>query len=240
MRRLLTPVAAIALLAAGCGGGSGSGATRTVLVDYAHDQFAGIFIGYFPTSVTVRPGDTVHFKQAWNGEPHSVTMGTLVDEGLGLVNPLLEKYPGGQGAPPEAESQFEDAFKNLPFMLGDNDAVIQSAAQPCYIDSGKLPDDPAKPCPKRAQPAFNGRQSYYSSGFIAYAGNQGNTFNVKLANDIKPGTYGFYCNFHGPNMQGKVIVKPKGSTIPAASAVDKAGRRDADRVAAPLIKALKG
>jgi plastocyanin len=240
MRRIVLLSAVMGLLATTCGGSSSSGAARrTVLVDYNHDEFAAVYIAFFPTSVTVRPGDTVHFKQAWNGEPHSVTLGTLVDQGLGLVNPLLEKYPGGEGAPPEADSQFEAAFKDLPFMLGDNDSVIQSAAQPCYLDTGKPSSEPDKPCPKRPQPAFNGRQTYYSSGFIPYAGNQGNTFDVKLADDIKPGTYGFYCNFHGPSMQGKVIVKPKGSAIPSEGAQDKAASDAAEKASAPLLKAIR-
>jgi plastocyanin len=234
-----TGVAALTLLVAtGCS--SSGAATRTVLVDYNHDQYASLFIAYFPTTVTVRPGDTVHFKQGWTGEPHSVTMGTLVDKTLGVVNPLLEKYPNGQGAPPEVDQQFEDAFKALPFMLGDNDTVVQSAAQPCFLDGGALPQDPAKACPKRAQPDFNGRQAYYNSGFIRYAGNEGNTFNVKLADDIKPGTYGFYCNFHGPSMQGKIVVKPKGAKIPSSSTQDRAGRAAAQKSAAPLLKALRG
>lgn len=232
-------IALIALLATSCGGSSSSGAaTRSVLVDYSQDEFSAIYIGYFPTSVTVRPGDTVHFKQAWNGEPHSVTMGTLVDTALGLVNPLLEKYPGGQGAPPEANQAFDQAFKDLPSLIGDNNTVNQSAAQPCYLDSGAPSPEPDKACPKRAKPAFNGRQSYYSSGFIQYAGNQGNTFDVKLADDLKPGTYGFYCNFHGPGMQGKIIVKPKGSTIPSAASQTRRARADGNRASAPLRKAL--
>ncbi|HZN15091.1 MAG TPA: hypothetical protein VFB78_12515 [Acidimicrobiales bacterium] len=230
--------AVVVLVAGSCGGSSSGAATRTVGVDYSHDEFSGIFIAFFPTKVTVRPGDTVHFKQAWNGEPHSVTLGTLVDKALGLVNPLLEKYPNGEGAPPGTEDQFDNAFKDLPFMFGDDDVVVQAAAQPCFLDSGDLPTDPAQPCPKRAQPAFNGRQAYYSSGFVPYAGNDGNTFNVKLADDIKPGTYGFYCNFHGPSMQGQIIVKPKGSKIPPASTVNRAGKSAADKQAAPLLKAF--
>jgi len=180
----------------------------------------------------------VHFKQAWNGEPHSVTMGTLVDQGLAIVNPLLQKYPGGNGAPPEAEDQFNAAFEHLPFMFGDNDTVVQAAAQPCFLDKGFLPSDPAKPCPKRAQPAFNGTQAYYSSGFIPYAGNNGNSFDVKLADDIKPGEYLYYCNFHGPEMQGKIIVKAKGAAVPTQAKVDEAALSQARSKTGTLKKSL--
>ena len=210
-----------------------------MLVDYNNPDFANIVLAYFPDTVNVHPGDTVHFKQAWNGEPHSVTLGTLVEKGLDIVNPLLQKYPEGQGAPPEAEQQFNDAFKNLPFMFGDNNSVVQAAAQPCYLDTGTLPTDPKKPCPKRTQPVFNGKQAYYSSGFIPYAGNNGNSFDVKLAPDLTPGTYHYYCNFHGPSMQGRIIVKPTGSPVPSQTKVDQAALTQAKAHVAPVAKALK-
>jgi plastocyanin len=75
-------LAAVALVAAGCGGGSGDGggATRQVLVDYSSDEFASFALFNYPEKVTVRPGDTVEFKQTWTGEPHTVTGGTTVDE----------------------------------------------------------------------------------------------------------------------------------------------------------------
>ena len=233
-------IALVALLASSCGGSSSASSKRTVHVDYNNDDFAGIFIEYFPQSVTVHPGDTIHFTQAWNGEPHSVTMGTLVDRGLGLVTPLLDKFRNDPNPPADAEQQFNDAFKGLPFMTDDDNNVNQAAAQPCYLDRGDLPTDPKTPCPKRQQPEFNGRQSYYSSGFISYAGNNGNTFDVKLAKDIKPGTYGYYCSFHGPEMQGKIVVKPSAAAIPSAAAVTKAAKREADTASAPLRKALRG
>jgi plastocyanin len=193
---------------------SSGGGGRQVLVDYNNPDFANIAISYFPKVVNVHPGDTVHFKQAWNGEPHSVTMGTLTEKALGIINPLMEKYPNGEGAPPEAQQQFDAAFKDLPFMLDDDNNVVQAAAQPCFLDSGTPPTERTKACPKRAQPAFTGKQAYYSSGFIPYAGNNGNSYDVKLAADIKPGTYHFYCDFHGPEMQGQIVVKPKGAAIP--------------------------
>jgi len=53
---------------------------RNVLIDYHFDQYAAVFPAYFPKQVTVHPGDAVVFKQSWSGEPHTVTMGTAVDE----------------------------------------------------------------------------------------------------------------------------------------------------------------
>jgi len=84
-------------VATGCGGGdddggsaAGGGEERTVLVDYRHDQFASAFLRYYPEQVKVRQGDTVRFKQAWTGEPHSVTMGKVVDDLFANME-LLEK-----------------------------------------------------------------------------------------------------------------------------------------------------
>ena len=124
-RSWLGLVFVVAMVATSCGGSSG-GATRTILVDFAHDEFAGGFIGYFPKSVTLRPGDTVDFRQAWNGEPHSVTMGTLVDGAMKVVKPLLAKYPFGEGAPPEAEDTFNTAFLQSQYTHALNDDVSLS------------------------------------------------------------------------------------------------------------------
>jgi plastocyanin len=228
----------VAAVTASCGGGS-SNTTRQVLVDFNNPGFAGIFVGYFPTSVTVHPGMTLHFKQAWNGEPHSVTMGTLVDKALPIVNPLLPQLNGEGRPPPDVQAKAEAAFANLPFMVDNNNNVVQSAAEPCFLDRGVPSQDPRQACPKRPQPAFNGRQPYYSSGFISYAGNNGNSYDVKLSNDIRPGTYHWYCDFHGPQMQGTVVVKPTGTSIPSQGSVDSRALTAATAKAAPLAKALK-
>jgi plastocyanin len=182
-----------------------SATTRTVNVDGQTDKFNGAFLAYFPNDVAVRPGDTVDFKEIWTGEPHSVTMGTLVEAGLSAV-----KAAPPNGPPPPG-------FASLPIMLpeGPGDAN-QNGAQPCYLDSEKPPTDITKACPKVAQPAFNGRQSYYNSGFLP----DGKTFSVKLADDIAPGAYHYYCDLHGPDMSGTITVKAKGETIPSQADVD--------------------
>ena len=268
-RRTLTTAALVmlvlvALPACGSGGGgSGSGENRTVLVDYNHDEFAGSFLSYFPRSVSVHPGDTVTFKQAWTGEPHSVTLGTLTDGLMREILPLVEKYPDVQSAEelkakdPAAyqtyervcleggklEAKAESLCPALPDMatFGGESATIemnQNGAQPCFLDTGAPPLEVDKPCPKRAQPAFNGRQAYYNSGFIHYEGAQGNTFKMKLSDDIKPGDYQYYCNFHGPGMSGVIQVKPKTESVPSQSAVDRLARTQITKAAAPLLKAF--
>jgi plastocyanin len=233
---LLIPVLFIASTALACGGGSN---TRQVLVDYNNQSISSIYIHYFPTSVTVHPGMTVHFKQAWNGEPHSVTLGTSVDKALAIIDPLLPQLNGNGPAPPDVQAKADAAFSDLPQMLDNNNNVVQSAAQPCFLDTGAPSQDPKTRCKQRPQPAFNGRQTYYSSGFIKYAGNSGNSFDVKLADNIKPGTYSWFCNFHGPEMQGTIVVKPKSASIPSQGSVDKKALSDSTRFAAATTKAYQ-
>jgi plastocyanin len=199
--------------------------TRTVNVDNQTDKLNAAFLAYFPDDVSVRPGDTVVFKENFSGEPHSVTFGTLVESGL-TAEKALGPHPN-EDAP---------AFASLPVMLpqGPGDAN-QVAVNPCYVDSGSLPTDATKPCPKVTQPDFNGRQAYYNSGFLA----AGATFSIKLASDINPGAYHYYCNLHGADMSGTITVKAKGSAIPAQSDVDSTAKSQLDSIVTKLDAAYQ-
>ncbi len=232
----LVAVATLAIVAAACGVGAESSPTRTVLVDYNHDEFASGVLAYFPKDVRVHPGDTVVFRQEWTGEPHSVTMGTLVDRMMGIVVPIREKYPDPDaGMSPEDEAAAAAAMNDLPAMFGE-DGAAQNGAQPCYLEEGAPPQDPATPCneEQQEQPDFNGRQSYYNSGFIPYQGPQGNQFRVPLANDIPPGTYNYYCNYHGPFQSGTITVVPSHVEIPSQKEVARQARQEIDALTAPL------
>lgn len=247
-----------------CGGGdeagSGGGESRTVLVDYNHDEMAGSFLAYYPRSVSVHPGDTVTFKQAWTGEPHSVTLGKLTDGLMREVLPIIEKYPQVESAEqlkavdPAAyevydrvclaggtiEPSEESLCPALPDMFDFSKGyyAAQNGAQPCYLDEGAPPTDKDKPCPKRDQPEFTGKQSYYNSGYIHYEGEESNTFKLPLADDIEPGDYQYYCNLHGPGMSGVISVEPKTEDIPSQNAVDRQARTEITKDAAPLLKAF--
>jgi plastocyanin len=237
MRALLVVVA---LVATSCGADRGAttadgGEVRRVLLDYKHDEFAASFLAYYPNLVTVHPGDRVDFKQAWTGEPHSVTMGRLVDD-LGrpfwdLFDPVFERGDGDYSSVIGAARPSADEFMaTLPLLANENLEVQQAAAQPCYIRSGK-PDvsDPSKPCADQEQPAFDGRYDYYNSGFIPYQGDRGNTFSVPLADDVPPGTYHYYCNYHFLFMSGAIKVVPESQPIPSQSDVNRAANLQATR-----------
>src|SRR5438270_10271590 len=72
--------------ASGAGAGSArqlvGSQTFTVNVDGHNPAANESFIAYFPNVVRVHPGDTIVFHQVGNGEPHTVTLGTLVDNVL--------------------------------------------------------------------------------------------------------------------------------------------------------------
>jgi plastocyanin len=245
MRRMVIAVGvALALLATACGtgdsAGAGGGEVRTVLVDYQHDEFASAFLRYYPEKVTVRPGDTVRFKQQWTGEPHSVTMGQVVDDMFGYQE-LLMKYESEEealadGVTQETVDDVLATFSRIPGMIGENEEVYQPGAQPCYVDDKDdvpmftTPDEEINPdaeCPPGAkeQPPFNG-QALYNSGFIPYAGESGNTFEVPIADDLEPGTYMYFCNFHWIGMSGQIEVVDPGSDIPSQSTVTSQARRE--------------
>lgn len=231
----------VALVASSCGSGAdggaagGGGETRRVLVDYQHDEFSASFLAYFPNLVTVHPGDRVDFKQAWTGEPHSVTMGRLVDD-LGkpfwdLLDPVFERGDGDYSSIIGVDRpRADEFFEKLPSMTDERFRPIQAAAQPCYVRNG-APDfsDRDKPCAEQDQPAFDGRYDYYNSGFIPYQGQRGNTFSVPLVDDIAPGTYHYYCNWHQLEMSGAIEVVPASEPIPSQTDVNKAANVQATR-----------
>ena len=232
----LAPLAAVAAACGSSGGSSDGAQTRTVQVDYRSDEAATSMFEYFPRQVRVRPGDTVEFKQAWTGEPHSVTMGGFVDEKIKPIVDLLDRVRKAGKLPEGEPEEFVTFFEALPFAI--DEVTAQNAAQPCYVDAagfdGRYPGDEKTPCPQRPQPEFNG-QAIYSSGIIPYEGVKGNTFEVKLADDLRPGTYTFYCNVHGPLQTGQIVVQEKGTEIPSRSEVARQAREEAKRKTAPLI-----
>jgi plastocyanin len=240
MMRRAAILALCVLTLPACGPIFGAGTNeheRIVLVDYHYDQFANMFARYFPNQLTVRQGDTAVFKQAWNGEAHTVTFSPTIDT---LGKPVWDYIDKNKQPPQDLVNQVDrTTFGAIPFMVDQNNKVQQNGAQPCFLDSGKPPDDPNTPCPKRAQPAFTGRQAFYSSGFIPYQGTSSdNTFKVPIAANATPGTYHYICLFHGPGMNGTLTVVPKDSKIPSQAEVDQKAQTQIDQFARPLANSF--
>jgi plastocyanin len=164
---------------------------------------------YFPNEFQVHPGDTIKFNEVWSGEPHTVSLGSLVDQGpTSTALPTFFPRPG-RGSDP-----------------------IPAAAQPCFLDTGAPPATAA--CPKTDQPAFSGGQAFYSSGWLPPT----STFAVPLSPTINPGTYAFRCLVH-PNMTGKIHVVPPGQTIPGPVQVTTAGTAQLAAVVTALVPAAQ-
>lgn len=131
-------------------------------------------------------------------------------------------------------------FESLPYAFPEDfdSGIAQNVGQACYLGKGLPPKDPKKHCSKsrQVQPVFDGQTSFYNSGIIPYEGPQGNTFRVKLASNLKPGSYFFYCAVHGPGQSSEVRVRPKGSKIPSQEQVSREARAEIAALAKPLLK----
>jgi len=226
-------IAVIALPACNSVGG---GKTLTIETDYAHDEFAGSMWGFFPNKVTVRPGMTLKFHQTWTGEAHTVTMGTRVAELVAPFRDVLDEYfdTGILGEEPEGVQAF---MEGLPFFFGEQ-GVNQTAAQPCLARSAdEIPSDESA-CANRTLQPFKGDEAYYNSGFIPFEGSRGNTFELPIAQDAKPGTYFYYCNLHGSPMGGEITVTDDGEAS-RQSALNRRAKVEADRMAKALLEVYR-
>ncbi|MGH9281924.1 MAG: cupredoxin domain-containing protein [Acidimicrobiales bacterium] len=238
--RLMVLLAIVAPLVAACGGGDddadgGSGGqaaaggpvTVPVSVDAQPDEFSASFFSYFPRQLTARPGDTVEFTSDFSGEPHTVALGTLVNEGLTAFKAL----PAGTPLPQE----IRDQLNRLPFFFAvgvtDLDADPQpAAAQSCFLPSGAPPLMEACSPAQQEQPDFNGTETFYSSGFLPDEAK----FPVRLADDIAPGTYQFMCLVNRTQMTGEITVVAKEQDVPTPAELRATAQRQIDAAVAAL------
>lgn len=250
MRRVFIAGALIMSVVAGCADDVED--ERVVQVDYRHDEFASHYWRFFPSSIEVHAGETIVFRQQWTGEPHTVTMGTLVEKAIDEQAAFEEKYKDFDPATadPETfakvEAEYDALGQGVPIVnpYGDPTRAIdsnQNALQPCFLDSGAPPPEPETPCraSDQEQPAFDGTQTFYSSGFIPFEGDEGNRFTVRLAEDIEPGTYRYICVLHMPDMQGAIVVTPEDEDLPSATERNRATQREIERLARPLREAYQ-
>ncbi len=230
MRRVFVLIAMAGFVVPACGGGGGgSSATRTILTDYNYDRFNTSYFAFFPRFTPVHPGDTIVFKQAWSGDAHTVSFGRLLDPISEIAKPYY------QSAKPPTGDEFDQASQAIPFPF-DGENVNQTAGQPCYLQDGPLRAD-RKACPRVAQPAFTGREAFYSSGFIPYEGNDGNKFTMKLSATIKQGDYFYYCLMHGPSMGGYLEVRPPTQAVPSQSELSRTALKELATATRDLTKA---
>jgi plastocyanin len=208
---------AVGGLTAACGGDEDTEPiTVEVDVDGSPDDQNLAFLAYFPSELSVHAGDTIDFGLVDTGEPHSVTLGTLVDGVLSTASP-----------------DDEALFAAVPVMLpaGPGDAN-QTAANPCFVASGAPPVDTR--C-EGDQPNFDGTQSFYNSGWLAPQ----STFSVTLDDDIETGTYHFVCLLHGSAMSGSFTVVDDDEDVPTPAEVRAAGQAKLDELAEQLQPAVE-
>ncbi len=201
----------------------------TVQVDGKNDAFASSFLAYFPNDMQVHAGDTIDFHNNFTGEPHSVTLGTDVDDVFALI---AQACPNGgltdpacqQGPPAAYADQYNALDKKLPHLLPDDPSqpIPQAAAQPCFLKTGDAPSDGSActAAQMQPQPAFDGKQTYYNSGWL----DDQQVFTVKLSKDLTPGTYYYYCLLHREGMSGTITVVDKDTKV--AKPADQAATGD--------------
>jgi plastocyanin len=187
------------------------------------------FLAYFPSVVRVHPGDTVVFQMVGNGEPHTVTLGTLANDVVAAFDKLT---PAQQNSRPPASLLRLDA--KVPQLLpqGPGDAV-QSTANPCFVASGEPPKKGA--CAKVAQPTFDGTQSFYNSGWL----NSKQKFTVHISDSTLPGTYRYMCALHREGMTAKIVVVSASTPVASPAAQFAAGQRVLAGLVRKLAPALK-
>ena len=188
--------------------------TFTINVDGHNPAANENFISYFPNIVRVHAGDTVVFDHLGNGEPHTVALGTLANAAVSAFEKLS---PAQQSNPPKSVIALD---AKVPQLLpnGPGDA-IQASANPCFVASGSPPAKSS--CPKIAQPAFDGTQSFYDSGWL----NSQQKFTVRLSSSTRPGTYRFMCLLHREGMSGQLVVVPSSSAVASPAAQYAAGQK---------------
>jgi plastocyanin len=233
------PIALIALIAlAGCGGSGSSsqGAAAqppapqnlAVQLDGRADAFHGAFTAYLPNTLSVHPGDTVTFRLPhFSGEPHTVTLGTLVDAAAARLRAL---GPRASEAAQENAPEMLNVPDVFPHSITGPPDANQSAAQPCYLDTGVAPlslTGSAPACPKRAEPEFNGTQSFHSSGVLM---DDGASYSVPLSNGIRPGTYNVMCLVHRSAMTAQIQVVDPGQAVQSQAELSARGQQQLRRL----------
>lgn len=232
----LIAVATLALTACG-GGGTTPQATAapppssqslSVQLDGRADAFHGSFLSYFPNTVSIHPGDSVTFRLPhFSGEPHTVTVGTLVDAAVSRLRAL---GPQASLAAQESSPEMQAMVDVFPHSIQGPPDANQSAAQPCYLDSGLPPlslKGGAPACPKRAEPEFTGTQSFHNSGVLM---EDGASYTLPTSRSIRPGTYSVMCLVHRSAMTAQIQVVDGSQPASTPADVTSRGRQQLGRL----------
>ena len=197
MRKTFVIVAtALVVVTAACGKSSDKKASGpTGPQSYAVDADAAAqpqfqVATYFPSKLTVRPGDTIVFTNRSKAHPHTITFGIKADQ---------------SNRPPTVTDKGEN-----PVAFGP---CFQDAAPTNALTACATPPNPASP------PAFNGT-GFWNSGIIGSLGgsNQQTAITMKLGDSIAPGDYQYLCMLH-PFMIGVLTVAAKDGERQAPTAV---------------------
>lgn len=206
--------------------------TFEVDIDGDSPDFNAVFYAYFPKRLAARPGDTVKFDLPhFTGEPHTVTFGTLVDTAVDKLRQVGASLTYSERENLPEMLKLTDVF---PHKVGKTYEANQGAAQPCFLDSGDPPfplEGSGPPCPKREQPGFNGRQTFYNSGVMQA---DGDSFRVKLADDTAPGSYSFICLVHRTLMTGELDVAEAKASVDPPEDVVAQGKKQLEELTASL------
>ncbi len=220
-------------LLAACGGGGGSGPQdRTVRVDYSHDEFGSYFLEYFPREVTLRPGRHCSLQADLDRRAPQRDHG---DHGRRPDEAGRTLHPGQQGrgrAAPRRGAAGGGRGQQAPALhVRRADRSGSPERGPALLPGlGGASNRPQhRHAPRPSSPNSTAARATTTAGSSPTKATGGNEFSVPLAGDIEPGTYFYYCNYHGPLMSGKIKVVGKAASIPSQDDVNKTARQEIER-----------
>lgn len=169
--------------------------TFTISVDAPSPEGQNFqFASFFPSSLKVRPGDTITFDNRSTQAPHTVSFG---------VDPDLSNAPP-QGLPTG----------------GPNPAVqgVCYTERPPSKNLTSCANEPGAPAP-----AYGGK-GYWNSGFLvpAVAPEGPKNIQMELAADIAPGKYIYLCLLHRPMVATIEVVAEDEQRVAPADVHDQA------------------
>jgi len=199
----------------------------------APDGFPATYGYFFPDRLTVHPGATIDFRMDWNsGEPHNVAVGTTIDgarEAIDALPDTDQTLP--PGAPLPVSPALQAQFQRMPQALPPDQATTEETmrrAQPCFVVDGAPPlDQPCGPDQRSSTDPFDGTQSYISSQVMF---DEGDHFELTLADDMAPGEHTYICTLHPTFMYGTLDVVAETDPVDTPQVVAARGQEAIDEL----------